>query len=599
MKKRVLIYARRSSKKNKDSSISVKKQIDKLLLKCESKDYEVVWIYKDNQSGFKPWIRKEFNDMIKLINKKYKKWEKIDYIYVYWVSRLCRNTEESRLIEDLVNANKIKIKSLNWDYTDWLDAQLRLINDMNKAIFESKVKSEEAKINMDITYREKWRLAKILPYWYILWWRSWRDVLINNEFNESDIVKKVFNDYAEWTYTYKDIAKNLDIIWYKKYFLSKDKKEVKSRKFNEKDIENILIKDFYCWKVVITYKDLTDWVIKHFKETYPDRKITDPFIVDYTKYINKYMIYEPLISEELFNEVKNIRQGKKWTTKSKKDNKDIFIYEWILKCNCKKDIENNPKKYFTYTNSKTKKSNWTIYYNYKCSNNNRISSNKWDMVVCNNKNISEIELEKIIYEDFIKWIIFSDFEKEIFEEIITYKLKQLWKIKEDTNSRLKKRLTELEKVKKDLISDYRSITNEIVREELEKDLEKNKEEIIKTEEELKKLPNNLSRKEEHLKEYIYYINKLWTHFRIFPRIKKQKLIKAMFDFIIIENKKIVSYKLNPIFEFAIKRNRVGTFKDLTSKSKNKSSNSNNSLNKTKRTQSNDYVLYGSPTRSRT
>jgi len=68
----------------------------------------------------------------------------------------------------------------------------------------------------------------------------------------------------------------------------------------------------------------------------------------------------------------------------------------------------------------------------------------------------------------------------------------------------------------------------------------------------------------------------------------------MFEIIIIENKKIVSYKLNPIFELAIKQNKVGTLEDITSKSKNKCSNSNNSLNKTKKVQSKDCTLYGRP-----
>lgn len=221
MSKRVFIYARRSSKKNKSWTVSIEKQIKTIENECKENWYLVEWIYKDNQSGFKVWIRPEFNDMInKIKNANIKwRWERIDYIYVYWASRLCRNTEEARIIQDLVESWVIKIKSIHWDYSEWLDWQKRLIHDLIDAIYESMEKSEEAKINMDITYREKWKIARKAPYWYMF--SRYKKFEINNENWEADIIKKVFNEYAKWEYTYKELSNHLNITWNQKNIYKK------------------------------------------------------------------------------------------------------------------------------------------------------------------------------------------------------------------------------------------------------------------------------------------------------------------------------------------------------------------------------------------
>lgn len=50
--KKVFIYARRSSEKNKDRSISIQLQIDTVQRECQKLGFEVVKVYKDNKSGF-------------------------------------------------------------------------------------------------------------------------------------------------------------------------------------------------------------------------------------------------------------------------------------------------------------------------------------------------------------------------------------------------------------------------------------------------------------------------------------------------------------------------------------------------------------------
>lgn len=51
-KKKVFIYARRSSEKNKERSISIENQIDKIQTECRKRGYEIVEVFQDNKSSF-------------------------------------------------------------------------------------------------------------------------------------------------------------------------------------------------------------------------------------------------------------------------------------------------------------------------------------------------------------------------------------------------------------------------------------------------------------------------------------------------------------------------------------------------------------------
>ncbi len=599
MSKRIFIYARRSSKKNKSWTVSIEKQISSIKNECKINWYIIEWIYEDNQSGFRVWIRPEFNDMINMIKKANIKWiwEKIDYIYVYWASRLCRNTEEARIIQDLVEKWKIKIKSIHGDYSEWLDGQKRLIHDLIDAIYESMEKSEEAKINMDLTYREKWKIARKAAYWYIF--SRYKKLEINNENWEADIIKKVFNEYSKWEYTYKELANHLNITWNQKIYIKRNW-EIAWKNFSEKDIENIITNEFYYWRVKVKYTDFTEKSLKYFQEVYPYKEIKENIVIDYTKYISQNNTFTPIISERLFKAAEDIRNWKRWKNKFK-NFEELYLFQWMIKCSCKQNIENNPNKYLSYTQYPTKKDNWIIYNNYRCSNNERESKETWKTINCDKSKarISEIALEKIIYTDFIKWIQFSDKEKEIFEKVIAYKLQQLWEYKENTSRKLKQRLVNLKKEKEKAFKEYRSETDSLIKEMLLEDLHKIDNDYKKIETEIENLPEGNKEDSNNINDYVFYINKLWSHFKLFPKYKKQKFIRAMFERIVLENKKIVDFKLNPVFELAYNKKKVVTFNHLEDNPKKKCSNSLRGLTKTKRAQSEDCTLYGRPTRNRT
>lgn len=589
MNKTVFIYARRSSEKNKENSVSIDKQIVEIKKKCENNKFNIEWIYKDNKSWFVKWKRDDFSNMLEEIkNRNIKwKWEKINYLYVYMVSRLARNREEANLIVDLVINNKLKILSIKETYEPWLKWEKKLIFDLTDAIYESKEKSQEWKKDMDIAYREKWKIARKLCFWYTLSWRWDRaKVEINNENNEGNIVKLVFNEYSTWKYTYKSLKDKLNKDWHQKPYYKKWDLNLSFKPFTEKDIENILINNFYWWKVEAKYKNLTEDEIQFFKETYPDLEIWDNVIVDYTNIIKNCWSFEPLINKNLFDKCKDIREWKKWKNKDKnyietKEWKKIPLFKWVLKCNCKKCITENINEYYTFTQEIQK---WNFYY--RCSNNRK------NNIDCDNTFVSEKILEEYIYDNFIKWLIFSDFEKEIFKEIIEYKLKELWNIKDNSKKILTTKLNNLKKEENKYYELYINEDDEDFKQIHKEKWKDVREEVKETENQLNNLPNILDENEKYINDYLYYINELWNSFIYFPRERKQQMLKAFFEYIIVYNKEIVEFKLNPIFELAYNKKKVLTLNENILINKKDGSNHNNGLKQTKRTQSNDYVLDG-------
>lgn len=596
MNKTVFIYARRSSEKNKENSISIDKQITEIKKRCEEKWLIIEWVYKDNKSWFVKWKRDDFSKMLEDVKNRNIKWKwlKIDYLYVFMVSRLARNIEEANLIIDMVTNNKLKILSIRETYEPWLKWEKKLILDLTEATYESKEKSQNAKIDMDISYRDKWKIARKPCYWYTLSWRWDRTkIIINNENNEGNIVKLVFNEYSNWKYTYKTLKDKLNKDWYQKSYYKKWDNNISLRSFTEKDIESILINNFYWWKVEAKYTNLTEDEIKFFKETYPDLEVWDNVIVDYTNIINNCWSFEPLINKSIFEKCKNIREWKKWKNKDKnyietKEWKKIPLFKWLLKCNCKKCITENINEYYTFTQENQK---WNFYY--RCSNNRKNSVN------CENSFVSEKLLEENIYENFIKWLIFSNFEKEIFKEIVEYKLKELWEIKDNSKKILITKLNNLKKEENKYYELYINENDSDFKEAHKKNYKNIKEEIKETENQLNILPNILDENKKYINDYMYYINEIWTNFINFPKERKQQMLKAFFEYIIVYNKEIIEFELNPIFELAYNKKKILTLNKNTWINKKDGSNHKSGLNKTKRTQSNDYVLDGTPTWNRT
>lgn len=602
MSKKVFIYARRSSLKNKSWSISIDIQVKEIQKECIEKWLIIEWIYKDNQSSYTAWKRDDFNQMLKeLENRNIKwKWERIEYLYVYMTSRLARNRKEANLIVDLIEEENLQILSMNESYDEWLKWQKKLIDDLTSAIYESKEKSEKGKKNMDETQRVKWKMTRRPPFWYKMevdefWWNK---MIINNDNNEAKIVKIIYENYATWNYTYKSISEYLNQNWYQKVIINKKNKTKKNRNFYTSDIENILINSLYYWKIVSKFKKLTNAEVKYFKAEYWGIEFDKEIIIDYSNLIKETWNFEPIISVELFNQCLNIREWKKWKTKKVEDPSKwpIYLFRGILKCPCKSHIEKNINEYFRYTQEeKINKKYWSKTNYYKCS---------WWNSECVNKSISEVKLEKQITEEFIDKIVFEKEEIDIFRDIIFLELKKLWEVKENAWKLLQTKIFNLKKDKEKYYDLYVNEDDEDFKKEHKKNFKKIKDEIDGAENQLQNISAVIKGKEEYVKDYIFYINELWTDFKNFPKIRKSKMIKSFFEYIILEKESstkfnLVDFKLNPIFELAYNKKKVRCNVKNNNNSKYITSNLQNGLLIDKINDSDSFILNGRPTRNRT
>ena len=602
MSKKVFIYARRSNLKNKEDSISIDLQIQEIQKVCIEKWLEVDTIFKDNQSSFTAWKRNDFNKMIDELQKRNikLKWDRIDYIYVYMASRLARNMDEANIIWNLIEKEEIQILSIDETYEEWLKWQKQLRIDLLNAEYSSKEKSEKGKKNMDTTQKKKGRLSRRPPFWYKMeideFWT--KKMVINNDNNESKIVKIVYEYYSTWNYTYKSLAEYLTDNWYQKVKINKAAKKKSYINFTVSNIANILIKPIYYWKVISKFTKLTNAEIKYFEEEYWDIIIGKEIIVDYTNFIKEIWDFKTLISWDLYNKCLEIRQWKKWKTKKIEDASKwpIYLFRGLLRCPCKSNIESEINNYFRYTQEEKPNNKWTGKNNYyKCSGWNKS---------CINKSVSELKFENQIIEDFIDWIVFWDEEISIFKEIIYFQLKNLWEIKENAWKLLNIKLINLKKNKNKYYELYIDEDDDDFKIEHKKKYKEIKDEIEWVENQLENIPAIVKNKEEYIKDYIYYINELWANFRSFPKIRRSKILKSFFEYIILDKISttkfnVVDFKLNPIFELAYNKKKVRCNVKNWNNSNNTTSNFENGLSNSKISNSNNFVLNGSSTRNRT
>ena len=178
-----------------------------------------------------------------------------------------------------------------------------------------------------------------------------------------------------------------------------------------------------------------------------------------------------------------------------------------------------------------------------------------------NKTYKVIKKIPIYSEDSKKLI--ADYTKEIsiFKEIIYFQLKNLWEIKENAWKLLKTKLKRLKTEKDKYYKLYVEEDDDDFKLEHKKKYKQTKDEIEGIENQLNNMPAIVKDKEYYIKDYIYYINELWTNFRTFPKARRSKMLKSFFEYIILDKISstkfnVVDFKLNPIFELAYNKKKV-------------------------------------------
>jgi len=549
MTKRVFIYSRRSDKRKKWVSISIDDQKSDLIKVCKDKWYIIDKVLEENDTWFIAWKRSVFNEMIRELRERNikGKWEYIDYVFIKMPSRLSRNNIDTQLILDLLDEEVVEIYTLS----DWIikgiQSRRKFEHDLIDAEYFSKEKSYEWRKNMDKTTKNKWRICINPPFWYKKeWYNNYEEVILNNDNNEANIVKEIFEEYSTWKYTTKSLATHLNLKGYQKTSIVKWK--IIKKSFNWNMVDNILNNERYSWIYKHTFDKLKVDDREYFEKEYPYIEIKNNSItIDYTEIIKQFWTFPPIISEYLFKACQNIKKWRKNKTFSEKKRKweeiDDYIFKWILKCNCKNKIEKNIYKWLNFTAEKAKK----IYDSYKCSNN----KTKW--LECDNTWISWKKVESLFIEKFIKWIRFWELEMKIFEEIISKQLEDLEEWKEDNSKLLEEKLKNLKIQETKTMDSYINEEDEDFKVDIKKKVKQIKEDIKTTEseiEKLSKLNTENSIKKRYIEDYIFYISSLWEKFEKFPKFRKKELIEAMFEYVVLYKWEVLEYQLNPVFELA-------------------------------------------------
>ncbi len=569
------IYARRSNEKNKLTSVSIDIQKEQLMRTCADNDIKVVEVFEEIKSAYKKWRRDEFNKMLdEVVKRNIKwKWERIDYIYVYFVSRLARNFEEWDLLKKLVMDDIIQIKSVQETSFDTatLDGKQKLVELMSNAVFESAKKSRDAIINMDSTFI-KWRIGTKLPYGYIrIGSGDNRKIILDTTHRASDVVRECFELYSTGKYTYESLFREINKRWFVKYSYYKSKEHV--RPFKKKDIENILDNPIYYWRVLVKYSNLWHEATKALKENHPDMDINKNWEVeiDYTHFFEQISSLPKIIWKDLYDKCEAVKDGRTlWTHGKWNENSEIYLWKDILRCPCK-DMD-HPEEYtkLRFFTAETKKQK---YHYYRCSCNTKSE--------CDNTRISWTTIDSMIFDNIISKLKMNNLEISIVEKVIRFELQKQWKLKIDTKDNLTQELGRLKAEKDRLAKRYWDEEDEELAEELGMLIKQARQKIGVLENMLANTDDVFEYNKEKMEEILKYAKELTTGFLSFPQRKKQHILAAIFKTIVIYKNEIIYFELKPLFN-GIYQRVVLTEQNNDTNPKNDSSNSSD-LNSKRRT----------------
>jgi DNA invertase Pin-like site-specific DNA recombinase len=559
--KKVFFYARRSTEKDKQTTISLEIQLMEMEIYAKKKNYEVIWIFSEIKTSHTSWVRQDFNDMLNEVTRRniLNNGEHVDIIIVYMVSRLARNHEEWDTLASLMRKEIVLFESLKEEIKNTNAGKKAFRDLINSAVTESDEKSTEAIKYMDITY-SKWKFARKLPFWYkaveenkiikIKW---------DTEDRKDEIITKIFSYYSLGSYTHETLTKKLNEEWFYKFreFRTKNKEWVneiimEKSELMDSDIENVLNNPMYMWKVEAVYwkrRFLTDdgvqWLtaeeLIYFSDKYPlIQPINWTITIDYTKFFKN--VFTAYTDEKTFKLCKGVSEWR-WRPLGESD-KDAHAWRGILRCNCEEHIKESPYTFKRYTSEwkdrETKKGKVTYIY-YKCT-----------QPLCTNRNVSEIQIEEEV-KPILKKISFTDSEIKSFTKIFIAKLTNDKDDKDTSIQKIKHKIKILEITADNLYEKFGITSSPIMIARIEKDMEATELEKIQLQKDLLELENKPVKENTiDISKQLSLIQSLYKNFWKWSVRKKYKILHSIFEYVVFDKWKVVSYKFKPLFELISK-----------------------------------------------
>ena len=471
MKETCIIYCRKSTDRDELQQNSLDHQINNCHNIVKFKKLEIINEIVESKSAKEEFKREWFNKLIDIC----KKW-KVDYIVIDEPKRLSRNNIDTSRVIDLLDKKQIKwIFCTSREYMSSNNRDKFLLQlDLSLSKMDNEDRSKDVRDKM-ITAVKKWKWMWQAIFWYINVWTKWnKDVQVVEE--EAKIVRNCFLKRKEGL-SLEKIADYVNEKMWTKWNWERASKMLKNTK--------------YYWIQEFA------WVRDY---------ITSP-------------LYEPIISEELYNEVNWI---KSWRTIVPAEFPKYFY-------NILKDTE----WHILYWYEKVKKS-WKKYVYYH---------KVWN-IIKDKINVSE----KYLFDEIWKHIKQYDFPPE-FVMLVKEYLKNYYKTKnEDIEKSKLKTEKEIEKMKirkNNLFDKY--LDWEITKDEYDEKRKEIEDEISNYKEKINWLNQGDENVEKSISEYCELIENLSGTYIGWNNDIKWKIVRAMNCELIIDKKKELVIKENKLF----------------------------------------------------
>ena len=153
-------------------------------------------------------------------------------------------------------------------------------------------------------------------------------------------------------------------------------------------------------------------------------------------------------------------------------------------------------------------------------------------------------------------MVFTDEEIKIFKDIFLLSLQDEKKTKEQIILELNNDIASQQRIKDSFMKQYREETFSLAKEDIRKDIEKTVKHIELLQSTLEKEENSEDSNNEvaDIKLYLERVKDLKSVLNEKIPSKKQKRLQSIFDYVVIYNGSLLSYKLNPVLEYLLRCN---------------------------------------------
>ena len=316
----IAVILSRISSKNQEDGASIDGQLNNGREYCARKGLKIIQEYTFQESSTRV-SRPKFFEMINFIKKQ----KEPVALICDKVDRLQRGFKEAPIIEDLRKNGKLEIHLITENQILHKDSTSQELMVYNIWVMMAQNYTDSLSDNIKRSHKEMIRQGRVFTKLRVGYKRSGeknKDIIIDE--NCAFLIRKLFVEYSTGLYSIDEIhtkAKELGL-----------KNQKTGKPFNRSNIGKILMDEFYIGIEVINKGKKNEIRYKH--------------------------IYPHLISDELFDKCRMVREGKGHNHSNKIKDERHVLFKGMIKCkNCGCTVTPEPPKKgkYIYLRTKTEK----------------------------------------------------------------------------------------------------------------------------------------------------------------------------------------------------------------------------------------------------